>query len=353
VDVQGLRAVVNGRRMGLGWNGVTFDPARGEIRIALARAGVTLTPGATVQVALEGLRDILGNEAPPQPPLTFTAGTPAGADGPAIEQIRFLAPVFGMQENRQIQMELSWTVNCEEHTGHLRALRDCTFAWLNDPAQAAYGSRAVQFTAQDDGADLELQLHQNAWWVDTAPVLHFDYRAEPGFVVDLQVEVLGEICTFAFLGSPQWQPQPVAGTLPGTADGNWHHASIDLRALEGKVKNFDPRILGRITLATRGQPGVKRGAKLWLDNVELARPSGNGGRIAWRTRAAAGEEGIAGYAFVLDQNPGTVPPPAASRVVNAVQVTQSSGVWWGHVRAQDAFGRWGPTRHIRIDLGNE
>jgi hypothetical protein len=251
-----------------------------------------------------------------------------------------------------MEMETSFGLNFEEHTGHVHAIRDCRMDWLDDPAQAAFGARAVKFTAWDDDADVQIMLHKNPWYMDRLPVLQFDYKADPGFRVDLLAEVMGEWYAVRFTGdgaAPEGG-QAIGAIEAVVADGKWRHASMDLTALIDAAKpNLEVRIVNKIILSAQGRDGCKRGSTLVLDNLDLTPPFGDGGSFEWE--AAPDPSGIAGYAFVLDQNPTAAPPPAITYTGASASVGGVTGVWYAHVRACDQAGNWGPPRDFRIDFG--
>ena len=71
--------------------------------------------------------------------------------------------------------------------------------------------------------------------------------------------------------------------------------------------------------------------------------------FAWSASAAAG---IAGYSYLIDQLPGTVPDETSDGTSTAVSYSGlADGVWYFHVRAEDGLGAWGQaaTLAVRID----
>jgi hypothetical protein len=125
---------------------------------------------------------------------------------------------------------------------------------------------------------------------------------------------------------------------------------VDLRALiEAGVPNWNPRLIEKIILSTNGQPGLKRGATLLIDNLDLTSVSGTG-RFEWK---ATDPSGILGYSVAMDQEAGTVPAEAINTSNPMIQAGGRMGVWYLHVRACDQAGNWGPARHMRVDFGEE
>lgn len=68
--------------------------------------------------------------------------------------------------------------------------------------------------------------------------------------------------------------------------------------------------------------------------------------------SAGGAGDIAGYSFVVDQSPDTVPDATSEGgTAWASCAGLADGVWYFHVRAEDGLGCWGPTatRIVRVD----
>jgi len=355
VDLESLRLVVNGRLINPGWRGFEFDPATRCVTYRASQPGAPETAwqnGTKVTCEVRGLKDLIGNRAETPYTFSFTVDQASDIKGPAIARMRFVAPVADAQQHRQMAMETSFGLSFEEHFGHVHAMRDCKMDWLNDPAQAGFGKRAVKFTALDDDADVQILLHKNSWYIDHAPMLHFDYKADPGFCVDVLVEVLGQWLSVRFTGDGS---APADGKAIGkieavAADGTWHHASVDLRKLiDQALPNMPIRIVGKIILSAQGQPGCKRGATLTLDNVDLARSSGGGARVEWE--AENDPSGIEGYYFAINQDPNGADNPMINCAAPNAPLAPRTGVWYAHIRANDQAGNWGPMRTMRIDFG--
>jgi len=350
VEVEALRLIVNGQVINAGWRGLEYNAGENAIIFNAAAAGVPW-PEGPVEIELRGLRDTLGNFEPSGFKLSFRHDTSNDKVGPDIVQMRFAAPVMDAQQHRQMAMESSFGLSFEEHTGHVHALRDCRMEWLKDPKEAAFGRRAMKFKVPDDDADVQIMLHKNAWYIDRSPQLHFDYKADAGFRADLLVEVLGEWMSIRFTGDGS---APEGGKAIGkveavVADGTWRHASVDLRALLDKaLPNLSPRIVNKIVLSSQGIPGCKRGSTLTLDNVDLSRANGAGGRFEW---TAEDPNGIAGYAVLFAQDANGTPAMTVSTLTPAMPIGARTGVWYAHIRACDQAGNWGAARTMRVDFG--
>jgi hypothetical protein len=352
VDAAAIQMLVNGQAVAARF--LSYDGEANCIVYDAWAAGARWPDKAAVTVELQGLRDLLGNQSAPVT-FSFQADSSSGdKEGPAITQMRFVAPTLGVMRQRQMDMEISFGVDFEEHRGQVYAMRDCRMEWLDDAAQAAFGRRAAQFTALDDDADVQIMLHKNPWHLDRGPLLQFDYKAEPGMRVDLLAEVLGQWLCVQFTGDGAAPPEGKAiGQIEAViADGSWRHASVDLRSLVNAAwPDLPVRIVNKIVLSAQGRDGCRRGARLTLDNVDICRPVTPGAaRFEWRA-AARGE--VAGYSCVVDQNAGTVPPEQITQIRTTATLMAHAGVWYLHVRACDQAGRWGPPRTMRVEVGKQ
>ena len=78
------------------------------------------------------------------------------------------------------------------------------YAKLALPAGAPFGARIL---ARGDAAivlehGLKERIHKYPWYFDNLPMLHFDYKADPGHAqVDLLAEVMGRWLCVRFTGS--------------------------------------------------------------------------------------------------------------------------------------------------------
>lgn len=334
-----------------------FDPVTRVIKINLQNAGMTLAPGVKLKVDINGLVDGFGNAQAQPYSFTVTNSTGGKKTGPEIESLRYQSATEIGVYHRQYDMEVSFGLSFEEHFGHVHAMRDCKMEWLNDPALAEEGNRAVRFTCLQDDGDPQIMMHKNPWFIDRLPLLHFDYKADPGFKTDIQIEVFGVWYAIRFLGAGHAPTDgKTIGSIPGVvADGVWRHASVDLRELLDLAKVRMPdRIINKIIFSANGDDGCVRGAALSIDNFDMV-PSGGGfwrqarAMLKWSAKKTPGE--VSGYSYVIDQEPLTSPPEVINDQGGMVGVAPRSGIWYFHVRACDQLGNWGPPKSIRLDFG--
>lgn len=351
-----LKVQVNGQAYTAGEVGVAYDPGTQTLTFDATETGglARWADGETVNVRVYGAADCMGNTMAAPYAFSFVANSAKDRQGPAIAQVRFAAP-DGIDGGpaRPLLLELSMALDFEETLGHVRALKDCELEWTDDAKSAAFGRRAVRIVSQEDDADVEVMLHKTAWYVDAFPVLMFDYKAEGGVAVDLQVLALGTWYTIPFLGKDDGakpggldRAERVAGA---EADGTWRHATVDLRAaLDRMAPALPVRIVSQVILSAHGRPGCKRGGALWLDNLALSPDMGLGGRLEWT--AADDPSGIAGYSLVIDRIPDTEAPQTVTTRLAYSGDSPPTGTCYAHIRAVDQAGNWGPTRHFRMDF---
>lgn len=334
-----------------------YVPGESAIVFNASKAGRPFLPGDKVSVELSGLADNLGNVQKVPHKFKFTKEPALKQKGPEIASFTYAAPTENTMTYRQYDMELSFGLNFEEYVGHVHAMRDCKMDWVDDAAQACSGKRAVKFTCLQDDGDVQIMLHKNAWFVDKLPLVHFDYKAEPGFNVDLVVETFDVWNSMQFTGTGH---APNGGKALGkladiVADGQWHHASVDLRAMLDKAGVKMPsRIVNKLVLSSNGEDGCKKGATLTIDNLDMAAaggtaPRGGYGQLHFKAKPTAA--GIDGYSYAVDQEPDTVPPARVMDRSGQVGLQIRYGVFYAHVRACDQAGNWGETKTIRLEFG--
>ncbi len=352
IDFNSVRMNINGHAISAGAVGLTYNKVEKVLIYNAAHAGVAWLDNSDVSVEITSLGDGVGNRIFTPYTFNFRTDRSLAKAGPAISKLCFASVMEKSGMHRQIDMETSFALNFEEHIGHVHAVRDCRMDWFDDPTKAAFGRRAVQFTALQDDGDVQIMMHKNSWYLDRLPLLQFEYKCDPGMKVDLLVEVVGQWHSIRFTGS---NVAPEGGKNLGAvadvvADGTWHHASVDLKAMiEDAGIELPVRIVNKIMFSTQGQDGVKRGSSLTLDNFDLSPQQAAGGEFQWEAETTPA--GLAGYSTVLDQRPGTIPNPTITHRQPMMATEALSGVWYFHVRACDYAGNWGAPRTLRIDYG--
>jgi len=357
IDFSAVTVTIDGQAVQQFMN---FDSETGVLTFNALSAGLQFTPGTKSKVEINGLADKLGNKQ--TAPYTFSFdcdNKPGGAKGPEMKAVAYAAATEHAGYYRQYDMELSFGLSFEEYVGHVHAMRDCKMEWLNEPALAAEGNRALRFTCVQDDGDPQIMMHKNPWFIDRLPLLNFEYKCDPGFKVDLQIESFGVWYSIRFTGTGHAPNEGKnIGAIPGVIpDGTWRHASVDLRALlDAAGVRMPERIVDKIVFSANGEDGNVRGATLSIDNFDMTPPAGGYWRnvepmLKWSAAKAQNE--IGGYAVVVDQIPTTIPKPEVTHRDTGERMVGRTGVWYAHVRACDQAGNWGGDKTIRIDFGQQ
>jgi len=355
VNLSGLSASLNGSPVG---QALEYDEAKHVLKFNAQNAGKRMAPGSKNSVVINGLADRFGNAQSKPYTFSFTSAPTSNAPGPDMANVTFHSPTQRGLFYRQYDMEISFGLSFEEHIGHVHAMRDCKMEWLNDPALAAEGARALRFTCLQDDGDPQIMLHKNPWFIDRLPLLHFDYKADPGFKVDLQIEAFGVWYTIRFLSAGHAPNEGKSiGAIPGiVADGTWRHASVDLRALLDRAAiRLPDRIVNKIVFSANGEDGCVRGSQLSIDNLDMVPNNAAGYRglnaaLKWSAQKSPVE--LAGYSYVVDQDPTTDPPERVQIQEGVVGLNPKRGIYYAHVRACDQAGNWGKEKTIRLDFGS-
>ncbi|MBN1935987.1 MAG: Ig-like domain repeat protein [Anaerolineae bacterium] len=70
--------------------------------------------------------------------------------------------------------------------------------------------------------------------------------------------------------------------------------------------------------------------------------------LSWTTVSSVT---VAGYAYVLDQNPGTMPLAIENLWTDSISLPDvGDGAWYFHVRARDSANNWGPAGHYALHI---
>lgn len=317
--------------------GLRYDPDAGRLvwdcRTAAAQP-VVFPDGATVTYRLKQARDFAGNSLPELPPWTFTMAYAEDHQGP---EVAVESPSHPSLAQDIFETDLG---NWYSPGGSARLTLD--------PTTAAHGRSSLKITNALRGGPCD------AWWqhppipLGQRLLVSFDYNLPAGFRVDLLVRF--QLAPDPFDG---WRalgftdldsPLPHLGRLPDIqADGQWHHLEFDL----SDYLKQDPRLQRSAVVALgfgdRGRYNNPRGASFHLDNFVLTRPARGRVRLTW---SAADETGIAGYSFVLDAQPDTVPPEAPLSIETGTTFPGLPAARsYFHIRARDGAGNWGPVRH--------
>jgi len=124
----------------------------------------------------------------------------------------------------------------------------------------------------------------------------------------------------------------------------FHIAPIDVAGNVGATKHTGPFLVDAVDPA--GPSGL-----LPTTHTVGTLSNATSLTVKWSVATDA-HSGLAGYATLVDENPGTVPAGALDTPANATGKATSfptptgTNEYWFHVRARDVAGNWGQTQHI-------
>lgn len=209
-----------------------------------------------------------------------------------------------------------------------------------DTSTAASGSASIKITQQQDRGHMQALVTSKAFPADTFPVISFDYRFDEGVRLDLLLYMNG-----------QWWPITMTdddagalGRIPGmSADGAWHHASVNIAQLLRRQQRQGQLTVDAVIVGDRNSRDNARGLTAHFDNFVIGTVGTVKPVFRW---TATDTTGIAGYSYLLDQEPVTEAPTEAMGTTAAKAFEDvATGLWFLHVRAVDGAGNWGPTAH--------
>ncbi len=247
------------------------------------------------------------------------------------------------------------SVDCSTHRSHLAHTFETGLdGWSNrggaegakvvrDTTTSASGEASVKLTQQQSRGHMQALVTSEAFPADKFPVISFDYRFDVGVKLDLLVHMNGEWYAIAMTDSPSG----AIGRVPGMrADGKWHHASVNIAPLLKRKQRRGPIHVSAVIVGDRNNRDNKKGATAHFDNFVIGSVGTVKPVFRWR---ATDTTGIAGYSYVLDQEPATVPPEKSQGHTAAKSFEGlKTGLWFLHVRAVDGAGNWGPPAHYAI-----
>jgi hypothetical protein len=181
--------------------------------------------------------------------------------------------------------------------------------------------------------------------VDAFPRLVFDYRLPADVESNLLVDAGGQRFEIRATGTDNtW---PVIGAIPDfRADGQWHHAEVDLQALLAPRFPAEPATVERLMWADTKRMSTPRLA-YWFRNVALV-PVVDAAHGLDVTGVGAG---IRALSHVLDTGSSTVPPPKATVEGTTLHIGNLDKATFLHVRPEYADGKWGSTLHLPLTTG--
>jgi len=339
VDPSSVKLEVNGQLLTAGSPGVRVDCQAPAIHLDPAAAGVSLKPGAALQVRLTALTDHAGGTlATPQ---SFTYHY-----APAPDAAAPVAPVLTLA-----QPDLT-NANAENHFAGVTVwgAADETSLALDPTTAATPGKSSLRVTDLTTGGVFGVNLAPHGFDAGKYRLLSFDYNLQPGVLLSLLFSMDGQ---WYALNLTDTDPVNPIGKIDGAvADGQWHHAELDLYQL---LRQRDPQrtsyVISQLVFGDSGWLGNSKNAFYHLDNVRLASvvSARDGLSVAWKAPALGGVDTVG---YTLDTSPATATTDATAPAQNPVVLPAvASFDGYLHLRVRDSAGRWSPvsTRRLLVD----
>ena len=332
LSVAGTDYRVNGRELRYDYTTGTLDWSP----LLTSPRPIVFPNGQQVSVALKSVKDLAGNQGAELPQWTWTMDySKAKAAAGIMNLVSPSHPTF-LSETFESGLP-----------GQVVAVSGCTVqVSRQNPASGQY-CVAIKKTA----APMEARLVGTEFPADKYPMLYFDYKLNAAVRVNLVVQMnvtgpKGVPTPTKYIWALTGPAAGAVGQVPGVqADGQWHHAYVNLAPA---LRNAQPQGALQVTdieLQEMGG-GTPIGAEVDLDNLIVA--AAGYGPVVFRWQAAD-PTGIKGYSFILTQNPAEQPP--AQSMDQALQhtfATPAPGVWFLRIRAQNGAGIWGQTETYAV-----
>lgn len=315
-------------------------------RIILARVGIWYEALAQPQPPLPAekwtVRTQLAAESPKPPPADASM-TAANLPPPRLSVPAVIANDF-------------------EYTVEPLQPRSLGFAKVALASPGAEGSaRCLKIINTGPGGCFGVDLATKPFDVGQLPILEFDYRVGPDVKVNLYAQVNDRTYEIVFTGRQDGAGlADLAGCIENVqADGQWHHARVDLGGLlrqAAKAWGVDTLQVTALWFGNlnerdylgAGFGGNAAGASWALDNLRLYGPVTK--LVIAAPRPPAGKN-IKGVAWQVDQSPTSQPPREAAQAPADKEVTANkSGWWYVHAACQLDDGTWLAAAHAPVAI---
>ena len=347
-DPETIEFTVNGRTCHPGDTGVDLDLATGTCTVDWFATGhwPTERPAShALAVRLSAVNDLVGNHGRPME-WSFTFDRQLDRKPP-------LAPTV-----EWVDADLACRYTFEPGQPAMDGRQ------VYDETLGTYVSRS---TAQKEGHSASITIFKDVVDIAKHPYLTFRYRFPPQAKLDLLAHVLDPNrirenmvikLTDAFVYPDK---NVIAGTLEDFAlDNEWHAVAIDFRPYimncvkpgTGAAKNGNDNsspvsnwAIKHLKFADAGENWPPIETAYYFDDVQLQAPGPPKAQFRFAADDAAG---VSGFAWSMDRDPNTSPPPRINAAANAtVDIAfPENGLWYVHARAIDGNGNWSQPGHF-------
>lgn len=336
LDLNSLKLTLGPKALTASSPGVTYDAAQSVLLVDPRAAGLVLSDGEKVALAVTAMADRAGNALAAPQSYTFGMDFKSYKATLPAPKVQVGAGYFCDDDFESgLGQWASWG-----QSGGAVLTRDNTTAASGEYSLKLYNPRA--------GAKFGAYVTQTPFDAGKYRIISFAYQCDDRLRADLAVYVNGDWKGIKFTDNDN--DLGVIGEVPKVqADGKWHTASLDLYDLLRKDDPVSPTFIVRMfVIADWGWAGNRPGATFHLDDFQIipvtsaAQPV----RVAWNVADAAG---LAGASWVLDSQPATDAPtklsgPGTEAAIDCGALTDG----WLHLRAQDRAGNWSATTSRRL-----
>ncbi|HQK92584.1 MAG TPA: hypothetical protein PLD23_03725, partial [Armatimonadota bacterium] len=343
---ESIRVAVSGQEFTAADPAVRIGPDSASVQVDLASALKSIANGQVVEVALTHVEDRIGHSAaqprPAEVKLTFSADkdppdTPRIISGGSC----LTTDTFESASPRDM--------------GQWQAIRGSGAEIALDDTTAASGRRSLRVYCTDSRGAFQTYIRREPFDAGKYRVISFDYRIDPWMRIDLIIQTGDGVYRLLKMTDNDGEYPSLGRAIdPKTADGQWHHAEINLHAMLAKrIRKPSGFIIRSVRIGGTGWPGNPRGSSLHIDNFSVfgVTSARQGLSMVWQAEDASG---IAGASYVVDDHPDTVPPETVvTQETSAVCPGVPDGTAYFHLRLVDGAGNWGKPIHHACIIDND
>jgi len=345
VDPQSIKLRVGDGVYGVDGRVLTYSEKTGRLAWdgqAARPTPRTFADGENVLVSLESAQDYAGNPLGTPFSSTFTMDFSKDDSPPGRPYMRCPSHVTGFFEPYETNIGSS-------DQGLVGAKAEIDQGAVSAPGEDAVkrrlGTACLAITrTEGDAFGARILASSSGTNLADCPYLSFDYRCPPGTKVDFVFNIQGNKIAVTFTDGETQATRKVPGAI---ADDTWHHGELQLIDVARDVLGDQPAYsLRYVDLVDLGTVQTPVGGTIWMDNVWLTRGGQGRPQFEWHTQDPTG---IAGYSWVFDRKPFTIPEATAMGTNPGVTLDRpEAGTWYLHVRAADGAGHWSDTSHLAI-----
>lgn len=322
IDFSSIALTVQGREYSLRDTALRYEPERLAFSLDTALQKGQMQPlddKARVAWQLKPVRDVAG-QSTAQVSGEWTHDFAQDKSGPAVQLL---------STTHAASLRATFDENTENWVGENLKLE-------NVRRDIDVNDKTLRATTLAQAASV-LRLN-HSWDVSRFPMLGFAYKVPAGMNLSLRLRNANKVSILRFIGDV---PGAIGDITGGTADGQWHWASVNLGALAQKLGGSQLTMIEIVE--TSGK--VAANTSFEIDNfVIAAAPTGNV-KLSWK---AYDISGVQNYRFAWDQKPDTAPTEMTADTGR--ETPSGQGTWWVHVQAQDRAGNWGAVSHLPIPM---